>query len=407
MKQDNWQYILAAGVFLCCLFPPCSSAQEYTPKTERQIVFGVSPYDGTQYLSTFLPEAQENILLTANTDNVITVLLSDVYYWPITAEYRADFQGVHIPLAGKLSVFRDNDLIRELERTEYIYVYPQGPAGEATRLLYGAEMDRFIIEIENSRDERAVNPNRLWASFQGPFQGFVVNLPPGNYRLVFSVENEGQEFLIEKRLRVFTPLGHGTVYQIIPDEKWTVSSNSETPQQRIYLKPGSIIYLKIFPTILYSRADYERMASPHRPSAGTGLENTSIWIHEEASLEDDGVTALRIDANSQSVLINPKEFLVRQLEGSSLGYAIIDYDPEKFPDTRPTFTAYRLSAPPPGIGVRFSISGRGDEAIRYLHTLEPRVLYAPLLALLLPFILLGFRLMLGVLESRRYKCNSA
>jgi hypothetical protein len=302
-------------------------------------------------------------------------------------------------------VYRDKELIQELDPAEYVYVYPRGPAGEATRLLYGAEMSRFIEEIENSQAERMKNPNKPWASFQGPFRGFVVNLPQGNYRLVFSVENKEQEFAIEKKLRVFAPLGHGTVYQIIPDEKWTVSSNSETPQQRIYLKPGSIIYLKTFPTILYSRADYDRMAAPHRPSAGMGLENASIWIHEEASLEEDDAAALRMDVDDQSVLIRPKEFLVRQLEGSSLGYAILDYDPVKFPDSRPTFTAYRLSAPPPGIGVWFSITGRGTGAMRHLRTLEPRVLYAPLLALLLPFILLGFRIIFAVLESRRHRCS--
>jgi hypothetical protein len=264
-------------------------------------------------------------------------------------------------------------------------------------------MTRFITEIENSRIKREENPNRPWASFQGPFKGFVVNLPQGNYRLIFSVENQGQEFAIEKKLRVFTPLGRGAVYQIIPDEKWTVSSNSETPQQRIYLKPGSIIYLKIFPTILYSRADYDRMAAPHRPSAGMGLKNASIWIHEEVSLEEDGTAVLRMDAGGQSVLIRPKEFLVRQLEGSSLGYSILDYDSVKFPDSRPTFTAYRLSAPPPGIGVRFSSADRENGAIRHLRTLEPRILYAPLLALLLPFALLGFRIMLGALENRRHR----
>jgi hypothetical protein len=401
-------YCLPAGgalffIFLAHLFPPCLNAQETAPRTERQIVFGISPFDGTKYLSSFLPESREELLITADMDHALTVLLSDVYYWPITAEYLADFQGVHIPLAGKLSVFRGRELIRELEARDYIYVYPQGTAGEAEELLYGEEMFRFMREVEDSMPERAANPNKTWAAFQGPFRGFVLNLPKGQYRLVFSVENQDRSFSMEKRLRVFSPVGRGMVYQIIPGEKWTVSSASETPQQRIYLKPGTIIYLKIFPTILYNRAEYDLMASPHRPAAGIGLRGSSIWIHHDSSLEDDAGASLRMEAAGRSVLIEPEEFLVRQIEGSALGYVIVDYDPEQFPGSRPTFTAYRLSAPPPGMSVKFGVPGMEKESVRYLRSLEPRTLHIPLAVLFLPLVLPVLRIIMDMAARRRIR----
>ena len=397
MKKACWLFIV------CFMFPFAGSAEDSVPNVERQIVFGISPFDGTKYLSSFLPEFREEMLLTADTDNTITVLLSDVYYWPITAEYRADFQGVHIPLEGKLSIFRGRDLYRELEQVEYIYVYPRGPAGEASRLLSGEGMFRFIEEVRDSFEERSANPNRPWPSFQGPFKGFIVNLPIGRYRLVFSVENEGQVFTMEKKLRVFSPIGSGTAYQIIPDEKWTVSSNSETTQQRIYLKPDSVIYLKLFPTLLYSKADYERMAAPHRPSSGLGLENSSLWVHEEISLEEEGQISLIIEAAGHSSTVRAQEFLVRQTEGSALGYIILNYDAASFPDIRPTFTAYRLPAPPPGIGVSLNIPGKGKETLRHLRSLEPRALNLTLLAIVFPLILFLLRLGAGFIDNRKMR----
>ena len=390
-------------LLLFSLFSFPSSAQDSVPRVERQIVFGVSPFDGRRFLSSFLPEFQKEMLLTANTDNPVMVLLSDVYYWPITAEYRADYQGVHIPLEGRLLIFRGRELYREFEQVEYIYVYPQGPAGETTHLLMGEEMIHFIEDIFESFDERVANPNIRWATFQGPFRGFVVNLSEGRYRMVFSVENEGQVFNMEKSLRVFSPIGRGAAYQIIPEEKWTVSSNSETSQQRIYLRPQSVIYLKIFPSILYSRADYERMAAPHRPSSGLGLENASLWIHEEIALEERGHNYLMIEAAGLSTKLRAQEFIVRQTDGTALGYNILAYDPELFPNTRPTFTAYRLTAPPPGVGVSLSIPGMEKETLRYLRCLEPRSLYLGILAFIFPLLVLLARFITGIREYRKIK----
>ena len=394
-----------------CVLCPFISAQDDAPNVQRQIVFGISPFDGVKYLASFLPEAQKEMFLTADTNNTVSVLLSDVYYWPITAEYRADFQGVHIPLVGKLSVFKGKELYRELEQVEYIYVYPRGPTGEASILLAGEEMIRFMEEVRDSFEERMANPYLAWPTFQGPFKGFVVNLPEGKYRLAFSVENEGRVFSIEKNLKVFAPIKTGAAYQIIPDEKWTVSSNSETTQQRIYLKPDTVIYLKLFPTLLYSKADFERMAAPHRPSSGMGLENSSIWVHEEISLEEDDRNSLIIGAAGQTSQIRPREFLVRQTEGSALGYTILEYDPEQFPNTRPPFSAYRLTAPPPGVGVTLRVTSEGtgnsigkeNQALRHLRSLEPRVLELTLLAFIFPMILILLRLGAGYIERRRIK----
>jgi hypothetical protein len=391
-------------VILFCLKEPIK-AQSFSPEPEieRQIVFGVAPFDGTKYLSSFLPETRKTLRFPANADNVITVLLSDVYYWPISAEYRADFQGVHLPLAGKLSIFKGKKLLQELHQAEYIYVYPRGPAGEASRLLRGDEMNRFITDYAAQAGERAAHPDRIYAAYQGPFRGFILNLPAGKYEIVFSVENNEKTFTMTKELTVFSPLGRGFVYQIIPEEKWTISSGSETPYQRIYLKPGGVVYLKIFPTILYRKSDYELMQAPHRPSAGIGLENASLWIHEEMSLEEMPGPSLRMTAGGHATVLAPRDFIVQQQEGYALGYRVLEYEQTRFPNSRPAFKAYRLTAPPPGTGVMFRVPESGRETVRHLRTLKPEALCLSFLSLLLPFLPVLLRFRLKHLENRRAK----
>jgi hypothetical protein len=390
--------------FLFCLGAPIKARESSPePKIERQIVFGVAPFDGTKYLSSFLPETQKALRFPANVDNAMTVLLSDVYYWPITSEYRADFQGVHLPLAGNLSIFKDKKLLQELHQVEYIYVYPRGLAGEASQLLRGDEMNRFITDYAAQAEERAAHPEKVYAAYQGPFSGFIVNLPAGKYEIVFSIENNGKTFAMTKELTVFSPFGRGFVYQIIPEEKWTISSDSETPYQRIYLKPGNVVYLKIFPTILYRKSDYELMRAPHRPSAGIGLENTSLWVHEEISLEEMPGPSLRMTAGGQATVLTPRDFIVQQKEGYTLGYTVLEYEKTKFPNSRPTFKAYRLNAPPPGAGVIFHVPESGRETVRYLRSLKPEALYLSLLSLVLPFLLILLRFRLKYLENYRAK----
>ena len=77
--------------------------------------------------------------MTADYQHVVTVNLSDIYYWPITAEWRADFGGFNRRLQGTLRVLQDDRVVQTLEQRRFIYVYPHGPAGEATRILSGGE----------------------------------------------------------------------------------------------------------------------------------------------------------------------------------------------------------------------------------------------------------------------------
>ncbi len=371
------------------------------PETEgarptRQIVLGVAPHDGGRYLSTFVPERRSEVYITDAAPSVITVNMTDVYYWPISAEYRADFQGVNLPLPGELRILRGGQLVGTYGQTEYIYVYPLGLEGEATRLAQGEEMKRLIEEraraVADYQAGRAAQPPRF--AYQGPFRGFVVSLPAGRYRLEYRIENQGRIFTLGKSLEVFSPLRRGTRYQIIPEQKWTVSSDSDSPHKRIYLRTGEVVYFKTFPALLYNAAKYDLMAFPNRPTAGLGLASSVVWVAAEESLEERPDASLEIRAAGRTVATPPRDYLVVQTPGSALGYDIVEHSLQAFAGTRPSFRAYRIVAPPPGYDVSLR-AGQGPGASRSLRSVDTDASAWCALALALPLALGAARLVVG------------
>jgi hypothetical protein len=389
----------AAAVALACALAAAPVAAQpggqATPRPTRQIIFGLAPFDGGRYLSAFAPEQRKTLYLTAGADNVVTVNMTDVYYWPITGEYRADFEGFNMPLGGELRVFRGRDLAATIAPSDYIYVYPNGLEGEASRLAFGDEMRTLLAAraraVEEFNTGRAAAPPRT--AYQGPYRGFVLRLEPGRYRIEYRVENQGRSFSLEKELVVFAPIGRGVRYQVIPEDKWTVSSDSDSPEMRIYLRSGQVVYVKTFPALLYDGERYDLMAFPNRPTAGLGLRGTAVWVAAEESVEDAGDAALEIRAGGRSTIARPQDFVVRQTPGSALGYAIVEYSAVGNAGTRPSFRAYRFTAPPAGVDVRLALPGR-DGSTRTLRTLEPAGAGATAAALLLPLLPLALRLML-------------
>ena len=379
-------------------------AQETGPgfETTRQIVFGLAPFDGGRYLATFAPESRDTIYLTAGHQHVVTVNMSDVYYWPITAEYRADFQGFNRQLPGQLRVYRGDDLVETLEQRRFIYLFPHGPQGEATRLLFDAEMEGFIADralaVEDYQAGRRADVPA--AGYQGPFEGFILRLEEGRYRLSYRIEREGEEFSLNKELVVFTDLAEGIHYEIIPEDKWTISSASDSPHARLYLKHGQVVYLKSFPASLYNHALYDLMASPQKPMAGMGLESSARWVAGERSLEEEPSAALDLTAAGQRVRIRPRDYLVRQAPGSALGYQIVEYSAEDYPGRRPSFRAYRIEAPPAGVSVQLLSAARPLTSARVVRTVDPTNLRYTAGAMLLPLILVALRLVVDRRERR-------
>ena len=99
---------------------PAAPALAQMPQKERRFVYGVNLFDGVQYATGFVPPAVETIYLLADHMGVLDPKLTEVYFWPITNDYRADFSSLNELVPGRLEVVQGSQVVRTVDLTEYV-----------------------------------------------------------------------------------------------------------------------------------------------------------------------------------------------------------------------------------------------------------------------------------------------
>ncbi len=352
------------------------------PVKERQVVYGITPWTGKEYGGTFAPAQVDTLYLTASERHIVDVLETDVYYWPITQEYMADWMGYRKPVEGRLEVRQGDRVVATLERTAYTFVYPQGYFGGQVELAVGDEaheaydtyrrlineyydqvqayrqaqeawqqrMAEILEEVQRtgqpadpeSLPEPPQQPEPPTMLAMQPSEAFLVELPAGEYT-VRLVDEAGQEVAgTRKRLVVFAPRRQGVGYQIIPESKWTMPVESGDPSDTLYVSDEATFYLKAFDAREVNRYAYSRMVESARPLAGSGQRSAWQWVLGQELPE----MTLEVLKDGQVVAsAQPKPYYVQQTPGYALGYNIVDFDPSKpeFEGRRPSFVAYKVS----------------------------------------------------------------
>ena len=102
MARMRLAFPLAAAVIL--LLPALSPLPAYAADTQRQAVYNGEVFDGQGYSAQFYPENVHTIYVMAGAQNVLVPKATNVYWWPITHEYKADWESVNEPLAGTLEI---------------------------------------------------------------------------------------------------------------------------------------------------------------------------------------------------------------------------------------------------------------------------------------------------------------
>ena len=357
-------------------------AQAAEPVKERQVVYGITPWTGKEYGGTFAPAQVDTLYLSASERHIVDVLETDVYYWPITQEYMADWMGHRETVPGRLEVRQGDRVVATLERTPYTFVYPQGYFGGRVELKVGDEARqayetyqklindyydqvRAYQEAQNAWEKRMAEildevrrtgkpadpatlppapkePEPPTMLALQPSQGFLVQLDAGEYT-VRLVGDDGKEVPgTRKRLVVFAPRRQGVGYQIIPESKWTVPVESGDPSDTLYVSTEATFYLKAFDAREVNRYAYNRMLELAKPLAGSGQRGAWQWVLGQ-ELPDMTLQVLKdgqVVASAQ-----PRPYYVQQTPGYALGYQIVDFDPTKpeFEGRRPSFVAYKVS----------------------------------------------------------------
>ena len=353
------------------------------PKYEEQFVYQLRPFDGNGYPETFIPRSEDTIYLLADTNNVVSPRVTLVYFWTLAGRYVSAFKQLNEQLDGTLEIFSGGEKIREIGRSEFVFFYPQGIMAETAQLHEGQDAYAVFKEHEQTLNDfynkmteynkqmlgyrsrimeyakhlekrkqsgekldpkqiqaemprKPVPPDRPPFDLTGLQSDHVVNLAVGHYHIQFRatdgtiVEGSEKKLVIFKRRRT-----SGVGYEIIPGNRWTKRESSNDPAEIIYGSGSNNLYFRAFMEDEYNELFYNKMRDPQNH----GNPHRWIWVHTVPILDD----VLTVQHNSSApAQIKRNAYLVKQVPGARLGYEILPYTPERFPDQKPAFEGYNV-----------------------------------------------------------------
>ena len=422
--------VLLAVSFLSLWFAPSTAAQE--PAKERQFVYGVNAFTGKGYAGTFYPTTVDTLYLLADTPSIVSPRYTLVYFWPITNEYKVDWDGLNETVYGTVEILQRGRVVYTLSQTKYTIQYPQGLDAGEVYLYVGAEAEARYQEFQR---QRQAYRDRVWEYYQAtreyraqleaaaeagkqgeaanipdppvepePFvffstglhDGFPVALPAGTYTIRVRGEDGQIVPQSERKLIAFTARREGIGYTIVPRDKWTAPEQADDPSHVIYARGGSVFYLQPFFAKEYNELYYTRL---EKPQSTTGSRDRWMWVHlwpqEGGSLEvlRDGQVVERVER---------KPYLVKQLPGPALGYEVVEYPTDGTITRSPDFEAYeiRVQAGQPSFTIRLvgadgSVVPGSEREVRLMQTQHAWALY------LLAFLPLGTGVSLAIWRRGR------
>ncbi|MBE3576491.1 MAG: hypothetical protein IMX00_02165 [Limnochordales bacterium] len=360
---------------------------EGVPEKEKQLVYSLSPWTANEkepYGGTFVPKSEKVFYLLADHDSLVNPVRTEVYYWPITQEYMADWFGYREDVPGKLEILQDGKVIKTLEKVKYAYKYGGDDWTAPPTLLVGEEALREYEAYNKATDEYYKAMTKYYEEYDAwnrymeklikrvqetgkpakpeeipeapkqpeppkiyvtePTEAFLVNLPAGEYE-IRTVDEKGKVVPgSEKKLVVVAPRRRGIGYVIVPESEWTQPFTSEDTTQLLYTYGSRTLYLGVFDELEYNRYAYTRLTQVHVPLAGKGTETAWQWVQTK-ELTDVKLQLVK-DGNVVQELVR-QPFYVKQTPGYALGYEIIPFD-ENDPamqGQQPTLWGFKVVVP--------------------------------------------------------------
>jgi len=360
-----------------------------TPDMKEQFVYGLRLFNGRGYTSSFCPETEEVLYILAGSENVLRPAMTIVYYWPITRKLQAGFKTLNESVEGTLEILKDGTVFGKLKRRAYTFHFSKGWYAdtseivldkkavdiyntyteavslhyERTRAYYEAQveyrrqMEAFFAELKKRQEagtvpersddrpaprvpEKPVPPKPPGYFVQKPEKEYIVKLPVGRYDIRMITADGTIVEGSEKTIVSFSHRRSGKVgYEIISEKRWTMPETSSDPAGTIYFKGKNTLYFKPFIQTEYNDLYYSKLLDPQND----GYSDLWRWVNirqvEQGSIQFVGNA--RVNAT-----IREKPYYVRQVPGAELGYTIVDFSKETFPDRKPTFVGYKVELEP-------------------------------------------------------------
>jgi hypothetical protein len=420
---------LLAIVGLLSGAPLSTRAQEM--EAQPAFVYGINAAVPGSYVGTFAPPSTATIYLLAGQVSILSPRRTEIYFWPITNEYRANWHTLNEPVPGTLEVSQHGAVVASRAPTDYtIHFTPHESENAASAELFlgqaaidadasfRAKQEAFqkastaYYEAERAWTEAASEASRkaqagetvdvppepqppapIGVFSNGLNKGIPIDLEPGEYQI--RLRGPDGEIVpdSERALTVFAARQTAVGYTVVPETRWTTPLESPAPDDVIVGAAGSTLYLEPHQAREYPAQAWTLLQNPQRLDGATGGWQ---WVTGERLTD----ATLEVVAGGRVVAqqaLTP--FKVKQLPGSQLGYEVETYTPDAAnPSAAPDFEAFPLHLDKPGAHLQIRlISAQGA-----VMPGSPRQVSAPM-AIPLPrvFLLSLAPLVVGALMGAR------
>lgn len=382
-------YYISALILIFIIFSSIVAYSAAPPK-KREIVYSLSVWDGKDYAAPFYPSAYDTIYVMANYENVYSVKETLVYYWPITREYMADWDGLNKDVGENIEVLKGDQVIGTYKKVDYVFYYPKGYWGGGTQLFTGSRarekkkeydkaIDKYWKEVEAYYKAYDKYNKELQEFYQKIQEGkpagkipqepkpptaptfyvtdvskaYVFSLPPGKYTIRVK-DKEGKIIPgTVKNLIAFSHRREGIGYNIIPESKWTYPETANDSSEIIYQYKEGTLYFQPYREWEFNEMYYNKLSKPQ----SAGRADRWVWVH----MDQASKIKLRIyDKNNIFTEIRNRPYYVEQLPGSALGYNIKLLDRKESPYSTADFYGFKFSVPPTGEYKLVAVDNKGD-----------------------------------------------
>lgn len=368
---------------------------------ERQTVYNGVIFDGQGYRGQFYPSSERTIHLLAGAENVLVPKVTEVYWWPITREYKADWEATDEALIGTLEI---GDLTFPM--TVYSLRYDGSFSAARTGLLSGqaaidqhaawrqarddyqtalnryqqdlaafdAQLDAWADEVDRRRAEgRSTDdlptpdqpevPAPVTVTVTEPQPGIVFSLPAGEYPMRLRGPDGEVVPGSERTVVAFGERREGVAYKVIAGSRYTLPDASTDPNDIILVSGESALYIQ--PA---AQREYEAFFAAELLNAQQHAvpDRAGVWSWLPAGAVS--AEALTLSANGDGARQVPMGiYYAKQRPGAALGYEIVPYD-ESAGQGVTTFEAFEVR-PQPGV-ITISLPGLAGSAreIRTVNT---------------------------------------
>lgn len=325
---------------LIVITPACAQ----TPESQEQIVWGVLTSENGNYFGVFAPESCD-IFLLADVQQVLLPQRTNVYYWPITKEYKADWQSLDVPITGTMRVKNlKTGSVEMIQAVPYIiftdvdtgrYILLSGDEATqryddylARRKAYLDSVSEYDTLFSKYQKEKETNPNAEAPVYPEPFSeyltapdlGFVTSFKSGRYEITILDEGGAEVEGAKRFVDVIEPKKSDYSLVAIPERKWTYKQTIRPHEDVLYIsRENENLYLQVQEARQYNEYAYTRFRAPQSIK---GSRDRSIWV------SGDFVNDVVIQYGNKEGVYKTglQEYRVIQNSGAKLGYQILQRD---------------------------------------------------------------------------------